>query len=60
MALSSAALGGLDVRLLVPRMSDSRMVTLAARSYYAELLAAGADIRIRPAHAAYQGTADRR
>lgn len=41
MALSSAALGGLDVRLLVPRMSDSRMVTLAARSYYEELLAAG-------------------
>ena len=44
MALSSAALGGLDVRLLVPRMSDSRMVTLAARSYYAELLAAGVRI----------------
>jgi cardiolipin synthase len=48
MALSSAALGGLDVRLLVPRMSDSRMVTLAARSYYAELLAAGADIEYGP------------
>jgi cardiolipin synthase len=41
MALTSAALGGLDVRLLVPKMSDSRLVTLAARSYYDELLAAG-------------------
>ena len=27
MALTSAQLGGLDVRLLVPRMSDSRLVT---------------------------------
>ena len=27
MALTSAALGGLDVRLLVPKMSDSRLVT---------------------------------
>ena len=41
MALTSAALGGLDVRLLVPRRSDSRLVTLAARSYFDELLAAG-------------------
>jgi len=41
MALTSAALGGLDVRLLVPRMSDSRLVTLAARSYYDTLLKAG-------------------
>jgi cardiolipin synthase len=41
MALTSAALGGLDVRLLVPRKSDSRVVTLAARSYFDELLAAG-------------------
>ena len=40
MALTSAALGGLDVRLLVPHRSDSRLVTLAARSYYDELLAA--------------------
>ena len=44
MALTSAALGGLDVRLLVPKMSDSRLVTLAARSYYDELLAAGVKI----------------
>lgn len=44
MALTSAALGGLDVRLLVPKDSDSRIVTLAARSYYDELLAAGVKV----------------
>jgi len=41
MALTSAALGGLDVRLVVPKVSDSRLVTLAARSYFDELIAAG-------------------
>lgn len=41
MALTSAALRGLDVRLLVPRMSDSRLVSAAARSYYEELGSAG-------------------
>lgn len=40
MALTSAALAGLDVRLLVPKQSDSRVVTYAARSYFDELLAA--------------------
>ncbi len=44
MALTSAARAGLDVRLLVPRMSDSLLVTLAARSYYGDLLVAGAKI----------------
>lgn len=44
MALTSAALGGLDVRLMVPHMSDSRLVTYAARSYYDRLLAAGVSI----------------
>jgi len=44
MALTSAALGGLDVRLLVPRMCDSRLVTYAARSYFDELLGAGVRI----------------
>jgi cardiolipin synthase A/B len=44
MALTSAALAGLDVRLLVPRMSDSRLVTYAARSYFDELMAAGAKV----------------
>jgi cardiolipin synthase len=40
MALTSAALAGLDVRLLVPKQSDSKLVTFAARSYFDELLAA--------------------
>ncbi|MCY7353496.1 MAG: cardiolipin synthase [Lysobacter sp.] len=44
MALTSAALGGIDVRLLVPRMSDSRLVTYAARSYYDLLLEAGVKV----------------
>lgn len=44
MALTSAALGGLDVRLLVPKLSDSRLVTYAARSYFDELLEAGVKI----------------
>ncbi len=41
MALTSAAQGGLDVRLMVPKMSDSKLVTWAARSYFDRLLAAG-------------------
>lgn len=44
MALTSAALGGIDVRLLLPRQCDSRLVTLAARSYYDTLLEAGVKI----------------
>lgn len=44
MALTSAALGGLDVRLLVPKRTDSRLVTYAARSYFNELLAAGVKV----------------
>lgn len=44
MALTTAALAGLDVRLLVPRRSDSRLVTFAARSYFDELLLAGVRI----------------
>jgi cardiolipin synthase len=44
MALTSAALGGIDVRLLVPKRSDSKVVTLAARSYFDELLAAGVKV----------------
>lgn len=40
MALTSAALSGLDVRLLVPKQSDSKLVTFAARSYFDQLLAA--------------------
>jgi cardiolipin synthase len=41
MALTSAALAGLDVRLLVPKRGDSVLVTLAARSYFDTLLEAG-------------------
>lgn len=44
MALTSSALGGIDVRLLVPRMSDSRLVTWCVRSFYDELLAAGVKV----------------
>ncbi|MBJ7575506.1 cardiolipin synthase [Luteimonas sp. MC1828] len=44
MALSSAAMAGLDVRLLVPRDSDSKLVTLAARSYFGALLLAGVKV----------------
>jgi len=40
-AIATAALSGLDVRLLVPRRSDSRLVDWASRSYYGELLDAG-------------------
>lgn len=44
MALSSAALRGLDVRVIVPARSDSRIVSAAARSYYDELIAAGVKV----------------
>lgn len=44
MALSSAALGGVDVRLMVPKVGDSRLVTFASRSYFDELLEAGVKI----------------
>ena len=43
-ALTSAALRGIDVRLLVPEKSDSRLVTAAARSYFDELMHAGVKI----------------
>lgn len=44
MTLTSAAMRGVDVRVLVPERADSRIVSAAARSYYAELLAAGVKI----------------
>jgi cardiolipin synthase len=43
-ALTTAALRGVDVRILVPRRGDSLVVTLAARSYYEDLLHAGARV----------------
>jgi cardiolipin synthase len=43
-ALVTAALRGIDVHVLAPRNSDSRLVTAAARSYYDELASAGVTI----------------
>lgn len=40
-ALTTAAMRGVDVRVLVPRRSDSLVVTAAARSYYDACIAAG-------------------
>lgn len=41
MALVSAALRGLDVRVLVPAQGDSAVVSAAARSYFDELVKGG-------------------
>jgi cardiolipin synthase A/B len=43
-ALVSAAMRGLDVRVIAPARGDSRLVDLAARSYFPDLLAAGARV----------------
>ncbi|MET0299144.1 MAG: cardiolipin synthase [Flavitalea sp.] len=43
-ALKKAALGKVDVRLMVPGLSDSKIVNAAAMSYYQELLEAGVKI----------------
>ena len=43
-ALVAAAMRGVDVRLLVPKRTDSIMINYASRSYYRELLAAGCRI----------------
>jgi cardiolipin synthase len=43
-ALTNAALRGVDVQLLVPEKSDSFIVTMAARSYFDELIACGAKV----------------
>jgi cardiolipin synthase len=43
-ALVSAALRGVDVRLLVPEHGDNRLVDLAARSYFPDLLRVGAQV----------------
>ncbi len=42
--LITAAMRGVDLQILVPKRSDSRIVTAAARSYYDDLLRAGAHI----------------
>ncbi|ANE48903.1 cardiolipin synthase [Paenibacillus swuensis] len=41
MALKTAAVSGLDVRLVLPGIPDSRLVELAAMSYLEELMQAG-------------------
>ncbi len=43
-ALQSAALGGVDVRIMIPRRSDSAILTYASSSYVAECLKAGIKI----------------
>ena len=43
-ALTNAALRGVDVRILVPKKSDSAFVTAAARSYFDELIRCGVHI----------------
>jgi len=42
--LCVAAMGGVSIKLMVPGISDSRLVNAAARSYYEELLQAGVEI----------------
>ncbi|TMV92384.1 cardiolipin synthase [Thioclava sp. BHET1] len=43
-ALRAAALRGVRVKLIVPRVNDSRFVAFASRSHYSALLAAGVEI----------------
>ncbi len=43
-ALTSAAMRGVDVRILVPRRSDSLIVSAAARSYFDDLIKYGVRI----------------
>lgn len=43
-ALVVAALSGVRVKLLVPGVSDSRLVNAAASSYYGDLMSAGVEI----------------
>lgn len=40
-ALQNAALAGVDVRIMMPRRSDSRMLGYASRSYFSECMQAG-------------------
>jgi cardiolipin synthase len=48
-ALENGVARGLDVRLLVPRVSDSRLIDLAARAVFEPLLRAGVRIWRSPA-----------
>ena len=44
LALATAAMRGVRVRLMVPARSDSRVVVWAGRSYYADLIQSGVEI----------------
>lgn len=44
MAIKAAALGGIDVRLMIPEKSDAEFTHLCSRSYIKELLAAGVKV----------------
>lgn len=48
MALTSAALRGVDTALVLPLKSDSTLVTLAARSYFEDLANAGVRVYEHP------------
>jgi cardiolipin synthase len=43
-ALRAAAQGGVDVRIIIPDVADSRLVMLASLSYVAEMLAVGVKV----------------
>jgi cardiolipin synthase len=43
-ALVLASIGGVDVKILVPKRNDSLVINLASQSYYDELLQAGIEI----------------
>ncbi|PWH85212.1 cardiolipin synthase [Brumimicrobium oceani] len=43
-AIAVAALGGVKIKLLVPGKSDSKIVSIASRFYFSELLRAGVEI----------------
>ena len=45
-AMRTAALAGVDVRLLIPRRSDARLIQLASMSYVTETLEAGVKVRL--------------
>jgi cardiolipin synthase len=45
-ALRNAALRGVDVRLIVPAASDLRIVSLAGRSYFDDMMASGVRIHL--------------
>lgn len=45
-AIKAAVIGGVRVKLITPRKSDHRLVGLAQRSYYSQLLSLGAEIHL--------------